>query len=505
MITLKEFLVDNLLLNESGIRIPSGTRAAKIVHHDDLDGIFSAILVRNQLIKQGIPANNIYTTPIGYGENKEAIENKLKAQKGQMVAVVDFASRIPETAERPAFWSDHHTVEDKPKGATIKPEYPSEAEHLATTSAQGLADPTTIKAISTIDSAAYSKLSDVLDLPKNFKEAGRMERLAIIVNALLPNISKSSRAMRELIKSSSPSLVSVYSNILRVSSLTDKQAEAIKEMSQEKPDWQKVQNIIEQMPSEEMKRSILKKTRTQKTTSLDKKRETFKDQIEKETTPKTTHFKGRDNVIVQTASGRGQPSRFLGSLLTKQDNTRYASLMREWPTMVQIALSPDLPEQARSKVDLTQITDEAIQQVQKEMGTKYEDWAWNIVRTESGGHKAISTISGLGTIGLMFKSDRERLKKIQEYEKRAKALKHTDKKFADIMPDLKKELDDLSAKKDKYKEKRKQVIARLKEIIINKVNSQLKDVKITKPVADQERFKAKKIKEDIKFILDYIE
>ena len=65
-------------LNEDGIRIPKGTHAAKIVHHQDMDGVFSAIIVFNQLVKQGIQAKHIITQHIQYGDSDDTYINKLK-------------------------------------------------------------------------------------------------------------------------------------------------------------------------------------------------------------------------------------------------------------------------------------------------------------------------------------------------------------------------------------------------------------------------------------------
>ena len=101
-----------LLLNESGIRIPKGSKAAKIIYHQDLDGVMSAILTLNQLEKQGIPRNRVKLASIQYGDNSDEVKQKLSASKGQMVALVDFA-RLPEGKDAeglrmPDFWSDHH-------------------------------------------------------------------------------------------------------------------------------------------------------------------------------------------------------------------------------------------------------------------------------------------------------------------------------------------------------------------------------------------------------------
>src|SRR6056297_3626990 len=103
-------------LNESGIRIPKGTHAAKIIHHTDFDGVFSAIVTYRQLLKQGIPEKNIRIKGIQYGEMPDEVEEKMGKSKGQMVALVDFA-RIPKGTTEPDFWSDHHpSTENKSTG-----------------------------------------------------------------------------------------------------------------------------------------------------------------------------------------------------------------------------------------------------------------------------------------------------------------------------------------------------------------------------------------------------
>lgn len=496
-------ILKNLLI-ESGIRIPKGTKAAKIIYHADLDGIFSAILTYRQLIKQGINSSNIVLSSIQYGVNNKKVEKMLASKKGQMIALVDFA-RIPEKLQgKISFWSDHHIQEaTEEKGTTSgrigKTEYGSEAKHLATVHAQGLADPTTIKAITNIDSAKYKNLEDTVDLPKDFKQKGRIDRLANIVNILISELIKTNPdAINQLIKQSQPSLVSVYNSTLKFIKLNNQQSEAIKEISKENPDWEKIGKARASMPSSKMAEKIKKDAKVQKISGIEAKREKSKADIEKHTGSATTKFKGRGSVIVQQAAGRGQPSRFLGSLLTKQDNTRYGAMIREWGTMIQIALNPDLPEEARKKINLVDITKKVLNDVRENLGVRREQWAWEIITKESGGHAAISTISALGTIGIMRKDSREELKEFQALEKRAKALKHSKKKFKEIMPKAYEKMIDLLKSKEKFAERRKHIKEAIKTRLIDEVNKQLKGVKVDKPIKDQDRFKGKKtVKEDI--------
>ena len=440
---------------------------------------------------------------IQYGVNNKKAEKMLAAKKGQMIALVDFA-RLSSTARKPDFWSDHHIQEATEQkritsGKIGKTEYGSEAEHLATVHAQGLADPTTIKAITNVDSAKYKNLEDTVDLPKDFKQKGRMDRLANITNVLISELIKANPdAINQLIKQSQPSLASVYNNSLKFVKLNNQQSEAIKEISKENPDWEKIGKARASMPSSKMAEKIKKDAKIQKISDIEVKREKSKKDIEKHTGSATTKFRGRGSVIIQQAAGRGQPSRFLGSLLTKQDNTRYGAMLREWGTMMQIALNPDLPEEARKKINLVDITKKVLEEVRRDIGIRREQWAWDIITKESGGHAAISTISALGTIGIMRKDSREELKELQALEKRAKALKHSKKKFAEIMPKAYEKMIKLLKSKEKFAERRKHIKESIKSRLIAEVNKQLKDVKIDKPIKDQERFRGRKtVKEDI--------
>ena len=100
MSNVKDILKEHSeLLLESGIKIPKGTHAAKIIYHSDLDGVFSAILTMNQLIKQGIPKNRIVLSTIDYKKKPEEVRKRLTSSKGQMVALVDFSRLLKREKE----------------------------------------------------------------------------------------------------------------------------------------------------------------------------------------------------------------------------------------------------------------------------------------------------------------------------------------------------------------------------------------------------------------------
>jgi len=113
---IKQILKEESLLIESGIRIPKNSKAAKIIHHADLDGIASAIVTREQLIRQGIPAKNITTQMIQYGGDSEGILKKFKVSKGQMLNLVDFAG-VSKTVDLPIQDKDEKKIRYKEGGS----------------------------------------------------------------------------------------------------------------------------------------------------------------------------------------------------------------------------------------------------------------------------------------------------------------------------------------------------------------------------------------------------
>jgi len=85
-----EVLSEESLLLESGVRIPKGITSAKILHHDDFDGVMSAVAMGMQLKKQGIPENKITTDILHDRDEEYDQEVKLAKRKNQLLVVVDF-------------------------------------------------------------------------------------------------------------------------------------------------------------------------------------------------------------------------------------------------------------------------------------------------------------------------------------------------------------------------------------------------------------------------------
>jgi len=98
----------NILITESGIRgivdLAKRYRKAKIYFHQDLDGVTTAIAMKNYLEKYGIEV--VDAEVIQYGDKEFAIK-KLDAQGDTMPVLVDFAHGKPMFV----IHTDHHDTQ----------------------------------------------------------------------------------------------------------------------------------------------------------------------------------------------------------------------------------------------------------------------------------------------------------------------------------------------------------------------------------------------------------
>jgi len=269
-------------LNESGIKIPNGTKSVKIIHHQDLDGVFSAIVAYNQLLKQGIKSKDIKLDGIQYNNN-DKLGRLLNASGKTATVLVDFA-RLEDTyknekgevvkTRRPDFWSDHHEkpegyVKGNVKGKNISKaggrigatEFKSDTDHLATLHTNNLIDSATLKAVNAVDSASYKSIEDTFTLRKDFKKKNRMERMAILINAMMSDTGlwNNSSLLQGFIKKVNPSLTSVYNQMFNYVSLSNVQKQGIKELASANPDWNLVEKIRKEMPDKRSREAVVGK------------------------------------------------------------------------------------------------------------------------------------------------------------------------------------------------------------------------------------------------------
>lgn len=635
---------NNILLTESGIKMPVGTKSAKVITHEDVDGVFSAILTIAQLVKQGIPKERITIEFAQYGDDKDDLYNKLLGKKNQMVSVVDFAALPTGNAyeslnmvmnykmnknqfidfikknqkdfstmgeaefkklfldtfelkeedlkdkakknisdahkalkhfnfdkvkdltlgsgnletyfatklKNPDFGSDHHdnSKGDLTAGKAGKigaTEYKSDAEHISTVYAQNLADYSTIKYISMIDSAGYTDIENTIFMNKDFRNKGRMERLAAIINSLVPQlISKNPAAAKEVIRSSEPSMTSIYNNTLKAMKFHDTQLKMYEEMKKETPDWSLITSMSKTLPkamakdytnkekykgmyplksiedwrkkgeediakaltgywspnmedlyqktkiegkaqekalkdfifkSDEERKTLgrankaepkdiadkrlaLKALIEDKTKELQDLQAANKEKLspmEKERETRKGQFERVGAVMRQDAtSTRDYPSRYMSSLM-ERDGVKSPFILKRFGTMIQVALNPYAPKEVKETVDLGELSKKILDELEEDFKKNgaYNTWFMKVVRKESGGHKGITNVSGLGTIGLMSSADRERYNDLVDIKQRVAKV---GKKFNEMMPNKKEELDKLQAKKDEAAKTRAQAM-----------------------------------------------
>ena len=547
-----------MLLNESGIRLPKGTKSCKIITHKDLDGFVSGLLLYNQLIRQGIPADRINIKFVQYSEN-DILDKTTRKNKTQALLSSDFSAYPvinmeekwnsfaksynkeenktyspkgnasfdafkPNLNKKPSFkiisdflkennpnalllikpkdssvriafedfmnaWkaydcgdtskvsltdldyiSDHHSNEKgdlvSGKSGKIGASYRSDAEHIATVAAQNLMNWDDIEAVSRVDSATYKNPEDVLMMPSALHSKDRKERMAILVSTLVNSIIKSNERMAELlIKRSTPSLISIYNNALKISKLTDNELKVLTELKNDKPDWKLIDELTKDLPGYE-KKKILQQRSENKTikpiNTIQGLRDKNEKNIERETKLDKSDYKFYGNVAyVYAKNTRDQPSRYLFAFL-EHEGKQPAFVVRKLPTvgngMLQFSCSPLLKPEEKAKVDLEKIGKEALDAAEKE--GLINDFSKKIILQKSGGHKAIYNLSNLGIVGNLAPSpnERYRIKDLTDYEKRRKALYNSTqsaiiKKNAKALPNKSKELEQLSSIKSEANNK----------------------------------------------------
>ena len=479
-------------LTEGSIRMPKGTKSAKIFGHADMDGFFSMMLVYNQLIKQGIPKDRIRLNFIQYGFNAPELAKKLEVKPGEMTAMVDFGA-IPETYKEdgvekkfraPDFWSDHHQLNPeadkfhksaKSTGNLGRTNFGSDSEHIATVNTEGIADYNTIKEITKVDSAKFSSIDNNIFYTNEFVGKDRNEKLAILTSVLVNElIKKNPEAAKEVIRKAKPTLISIYSTVKRYIGLTRIQDEAINELTKDDPDWNIIDKARKSMPNKEMRDKIRKGEKISSVVDRDiinnkaekdiekaksgywsdkeerelqalenKERSEEEDKRYKELKTlkeiKKGNFKIYGNTVVQRISSPSAATgRYLPAIVLNSENKRSPFLARRFNDMIQFSLNPDIDN--KEGIDLVADMKEIINKADKKFSTKKNGWAFSIIKEKSGGHAAITNISELGTLGLLdSKEKRKRFKELKGIDEKIsglKGFKSKDDKFAKRLKDL---------------------------------------------------------------------
>ena len=210
------------LIRESGIReikeLAKRYPKARIYFHQDLDGVTTAIAMKKYLESNGIQVPEVEV--IQYGEREFAI-SKVDAEGDTMPVLVDFAHGKPMFK----IHTDHHDTQvgaGDTKATSFK-ESPSNVRTISQVlSPRDIFTDTDINLISTVDSAKFKGLKpkDIMNFVFRLdKEAGLEKNkfaMGLVANKLLLAYKNKPRFLERLVMESSPSLLNIYQNIVRM-------------------------------------------------------------------------------------------------------------------------------------------------------------------------------------------------------------------------------------------------------------------------------------------------
>ena len=212
------------IIIESGLRnikkLSDRYKKAKIYFHQDLDGVTTAIAMKNYLENNGIKV--VDAEIIQYGDMEFAIK-KLDANGDIMPVLVDFANGKPMFV----IHTDHHDrqvgVEDGT--ATNFKSSRSNVETISqTVSPNDIFTNDDIKLISMVDSADYANNDitpdEVINYMFKFDTNSELKRnktmMGLVTNKLLLAFKNKPNFLRSLVLKSKPSLLNILLNIRKI-------------------------------------------------------------------------------------------------------------------------------------------------------------------------------------------------------------------------------------------------------------------------------------------------
>jgi len=209
------------LLSESGIRdiknIAKRYPMAKIYFHQDLDGVTTALAMKNYLEQNGIKV--VDAEIIQYGSKEFAIK-KVEGEGEIMPVLVDFAHGKPMFV----IHTDHHDTQagvEKGTSTSFKPSRSNVETISQTISPSDIFTQDDIETISMVDSADFAKHNITpeqvvqylfrIDRTKGIKENKKM--MGLVANKLLLAFKNKPNFLRNIVMNAKPSLQSILLNI----------------------------------------------------------------------------------------------------------------------------------------------------------------------------------------------------------------------------------------------------------------------------------------------------
>jgi len=212
------------LLLEGGIRdinkLAKRYKKAKIYFHQDLDGVTTAVGMKNYLERNGIKV--VDAEVIQYGDKEFSIK-KPDASGDVMPVLVDFAHGKPMFV----IHTDHHDTQvGVEKGSSTSFRHSrSNVETISNIlSTSDIFPSEDIMMISTVDSADYARLGITPDEVMNYvftlnKEKGLEKNkiaMALVTNKLLLAYKNKPKFLETLVMVCQPSLLNIYQNIVKL-------------------------------------------------------------------------------------------------------------------------------------------------------------------------------------------------------------------------------------------------------------------------------------------------
>jgi len=212
------------LINESGLRnmndLAKRYKKAKIYFHQDLDGVTTALAMKNYLENNGIKV--VDSEIIQYGDKEFAVK-KQDAQGDTMPVLVDFAHGKPMFVVH----TDHHDSQSGVEGDTST-SFRSSRSNVETLSQimspKDIFTADDIRLISTVDSADFAKyglkpqdiMNFIFKLDKDKSLQKNKMALGLAANKLMLAYKNKPGFMEELVMTSKPSLLNIFQNIRRI-------------------------------------------------------------------------------------------------------------------------------------------------------------------------------------------------------------------------------------------------------------------------------------------------
>ena len=212
------------ILKETGLRnikaLADRYKKAKIYFHQDLDGVTTALAMKNYLENNGIDV--VDAEIIQYGDKEFAVK-KLDAQGDTMPVLVDFAHGKPMFVVH----TDHHDSQTGVEGDTSTSFRPSRSNVATLSQIMSPSDifpSEDITLISTVDSADFARfglepqdiMNFIFKLQKDKSLQQNKMALGLATNKLLLAYKNKPGFLEKLVMNSTPSLLNIFQNINKI-------------------------------------------------------------------------------------------------------------------------------------------------------------------------------------------------------------------------------------------------------------------------------------------------